>query len=118
LLESGDNSDKQRINLVMAGIFTPISEHSLFFLQFIGVTAVMRSWPHEFVSEFTKLYRTLPCLYDVESKQHSNKQLRNSAYSKPVKEMQAVDRTTTKDTVVKKINNMRSSYRKELKKVI
>ncbi|KDR15759.1 hypothetical protein L798_10303 [Zootermopsis nevadensis] len=52
----------------------------------------------------------------VKSKQYSNKHLRNSAYLKLIEKMQEVVGTATKDTVVK-INNMRSSYRKELKKV-
>jgi hypothetical protein len=43
--------------------------------------ADMRSWPHEFISEF-ETYRL--CLYDVKSKQYFNKKLKNSAFSKLV----------------------------------
>lgn len=77
----------------------------------------MRTWSHEFIAEFIELYRSLPCLYDIKSKQYLNKPLKLAAYNKMVEKLKTVDPAATKDMVVKKINNMRSSYRKELKKI-
>lgn len=77
----------------------------------------MRTWSHDFIEEFIQLYRSLPCLYDIKSKQYLNKPLKLDAYNKLVEKLKTVDPAATKDMVVKKINNMRSSYRKELKKI-
>lgn len=77
----------------------------------------MRSWSHEFTIEFIELYRSLPCLYDVKNKKYLNKPLKTAAYNELVEKLKTIDVAATKDTVVKKINNMRSSYRKELKKM-
>lgn len=77
----------------------------------------MRTWPHDFITEFINLYRSLPCLYDTKCKQYSNKQLKAAAYAKLVEKMRQVDLFATRDDVIKKINNMRSSYRKEAKKI-
>nr|CAH7733549.1 unnamed protein product [Callosobruchus chinensis] len=70
-------------------------------------------WSHEFITEFIDLYKSLPCLYEIKSKDYLNKAMKLSAYNQLVEKLQ----TATKDTVVKKINNIRSSYRKELKKI-
>ena len=43
--------------------------------------------------------------------------MRNSAYDKLVNKLREIDPNANKDTVAKKINNLRSSYNKELKTV-
>ncbi|XP_064110271.1 uncharacterized protein LOC135218057 [Macrobrachium nipponense] len=43
--------------------------------------------------------------------------MKNEAYETLVKKLREKDGSATRDTVTKKINNMRSSFRKELKKV-
>ena len=43
--------------------------------------------------------------------------MKNAAYGKLVNKLREIDPSANKDTVVKKINNLRSSYNKELKKV-
>nr|CAH7740073.1 unnamed protein product [Callosobruchus chinensis] len=77
----------------------------------------MRLWSHEFIAEFINLYKSFPCLYEIKSKDYLNKGMKLSAYNQFVEKLKTLDPTATKDTVVKKINNMRSSYRKELKKI-
>ncbi|XP_076628208.1 uncharacterized protein LOC143345171 [Colletes latitarsis] len=77
----------------------------------------MRMWSHKFITEFIELYKSFPCLYNFKSEGYTHKQLRNTCYNKMVEKLKEIDPTATKDSVVKKIGNMRSSYRKELKKV-
>nr|CAH7743164.1 unnamed protein product [Callosobruchus chinensis] len=77
----------------------------------------MRMWSHEFITEFIDLYKSLPCLYEIKSKDYLNKAMKLSAYNQLVEKLKTIDPTAPKDTVVQKIINMRSSYRKELKKI-
>ncbi|XP_066989896.1 uncharacterized protein [Macrobrachium rosenbergii] len=71
----------------------------------------------DFLSDFIEIYRNEPCLWFTKSKDYSNREVRNAAYGKLVNKLQEIDPSANKDTVVKKINNLRSSYNKELKKV-
>lgn len=71
--------------------------------------ADMRTWSHDFIEEFTQLYRSLPCWYDIKSKQYLNKPLKLDAYNKLVEKLKTVDPVARKDMVVKKINNMRKA---------
>jgi hypothetical protein len=75
----------------------------------------MRTWYTQFITEFIEIYKSFPCLYDIKIKEYSNKQLKNTAYGKLVDKLKEVDASATKNSVVKKISNMPSSYRKELK---
>ncbi|KAL1488446.1 hypothetical protein ABEB36_014917 [Hypothenemus hampei] len=70
-----------------------------------------------FLTDFIELYRELPCLWKVKSKSYSNRRDKNRAYEKLVEFYKTVDADATIDTVKKKINNLRSAFRKELKKV-
>ncbi|XP_067010255.2 uncharacterized protein [Anabrus simplex] len=77
----------------------------------------MKSWTAEFVKEFILLYRSLPCLYDTRDEFYLNKPVKQVAYEKLVRKVREIEPNATRDTVTKKINNLRSSYRKERKKV-
>nr|CAH7760101.1 unnamed protein product [Callosobruchus chinensis] len=66
----------------------------------------MRLWSHEFIAEFIDLYKSFPCLYEIKSKDYLNKGMKLSAYNQLVEKLKTLDPTATKDTVVKKINNM------------
>jgi hypothetical protein len=61
----------------------------------------LRQWSHEFFTEFVELYRSYPCLWQVKSKDYSNRDKKNEAYAVLVKKCQEVDRGATKDTVAK-----------------
>ncbi|XP_076034492.1 uncharacterized protein LOC143021096 isoform X1 [Oratosquilla oratoria] len=71
----------------------------------------------EFWTEFIELYKEHPCLWKVKSKDYTDKGKRNCAYDVLVAKLREKERSATRDTVARKINNLRSSYRKELKKV-
>ena len=67
--------------------------------------------------EFIELYKQHPCLWNVKSKEYSNRNIKNQAYEILVRKLKEKNESATRDTVTKKINNMRSSLRKEVKKV-
>lgn len=71
----------------------------------------------EFWGEFLELYKQYPCLWRVKSKEYSDKGKRNEAYDVLVDKLHEKDATATRDTVAKKINNFRSCFRKEEKKI-
>ncbi|XP_045138886.1 uncharacterized protein LOC123520565 [Portunus trituberculatus] len=71
-----------------------------------------------FWSEFINLYKKSPCLWKISSFEYSNKTKKAAAYDILVNKLKEKDETATKDTVTKKINNLRSSFRKEHKKVM
>ena len=77
----------------------------------------IRAWSREFLTEFIELYKSLPCLWQVKSKEYSNKDKRNQAYAELIIKCKEVDRNVNKEFVTKKINSLRTVYRKELSKV-
>lgn len=72
----------------------------------------------EFIREFIELYKSFPCLWKVKSKEYSDRNAKTQAYDILVEKMNTVDESTNRETVVKKINSLRTTYRKELKKVL
>ena len=71
----------------------------------------------EFTEEFIKLYESEPCLWNVKSKEYHDRNKKDTAYGKLVNKQQEIESNATKDSVIKKINNLRSAYRKENKKI-
>lgn len=69
-----------------------------------------------FIEEFIKLYESEPCLWHIKLKDYHDRNKKDSAYAKLVNKQKEVEPNATKDSVIKKINNMRSAYRKENKK--
>ena len=57
----------------------------------------MRMWSTQFVTEFTEIYKSFPCLYNIKSKEYSNKHLKNTAYAKLIEKLKEVDENATKD---------------------
>ena len=60
---------------------------------------------------------TSPCLWKVNSDDYRDRNLRTAAYLKLIIKLKEIEPSTTRKSVVSRINNMRSSYRKELKKI-
>jgi len=71
----------------------------------------------EFTEEFIKLYESEHCLWNVKSKEYHDRNKKDTAYRKLVNKQQEIESNATKDSVIKKINNLRSAYRKENKKI-
>ncbi|KAL1489915.1 hypothetical protein ABEB36_013841 [Hypothenemus hampei] len=71
----------------------------------------------EFLLEFIQMYRSLPCIWKVKSNEYSNRIIKNKAYEKLLTKLRETDKDATIATVKKKIDSLRGSFRKELKKV-
>jgi len=77
----------------------------------------LRQCSHEFLTEFIELYKSFPCLWQVKSKDYSDKHKKNLAYEELIKKFREVDSSANKETVSKKINSLRTVYKKELAKL-
>lgn len=71
----------------------------------------------EALLDFIEAYRSHPELWDVESPHYSNRNKKAAAYEALIDKLKLVEPDATRDSVVKKINNLRSAFRKELRKV-
>lgn len=72
---------------------------------------------NDFVVQVIDLYKECPCLWKTTDPYYHCKIKRNAAYEKLLELFKTKDPNATKDIVVKKINSMRGSWRKELNKV-
>lgn len=70
-----------------------------------------------FWTEFIDLYKSYPCLWMIKSKEYSNRDAKTAAYNVLIEKMKEKNERANRETVTKKINSMRSSFRKEMKKV-
>ncbi|XP_037952028.1 uncharacterized protein LOC119682614 isoform X3 [Teleopsis dalmanni] len=71
----------------------------------------------KFWSAFIELYEQLPCLWKVKSMEYTDKVLKSEAYSNLVDFLQSKYTDADRDFVIRKINNIRTNYRRELNKV-
>lgn len=78
--------------------------------------ADLRLMSREFLSEFIDLYRENECLWKIKSKDYSDKHKKNAAYIILIDKLKEVEPEATKEMVIKKINSLRTCFRKELKK--
>ncbi|XP_023291317.2 uncharacterized protein LOC111674872 [Lucilia cuprina] len=65
-----------------------------------------------------ELYKSMPELWDCKNENYKNKNIRNKRYNKLLVEYKKVKKDSTLDELKKKIANMRTCYRRELKKVL
>jgi len=80
----------------------------------------IRQWSKEFTVDFIELYRNYPCLWRIKSSEYteySGRNKRNNAYENLCSKLKEIDETATKETVVKKVDSLRSNFRKKLKKI-
>lgn len=81
--------------------------------MFFANMSDLRQCSHEFLAEFIELYKSFPCLWQVKSKDYSDKHKKNLAYEELTKKFREVDSLANKETVSKKINSLRTVYKKE-----
>ncbi|KAJ8981612.1 hypothetical protein NQ317_011894 [Molorchus minor] len=75
-------------------------------------------WCRQNIRDFIDIYRSCPCLWKVKSPDYKDKYLKDAAYLELINFCKVnVNRDANKDFVFKKIQNMRSAFRKESKKV-
>ncbi|XP_075229669.1 uncharacterized protein LOC142329169 isoform X26 [Lycorma delicatula] len=71
----------------------------------------------EFMMNFLELYKSHSCLWKVDSKDYKNRYLKTKAYEELVELCKKIYDKADKNFVVKKIQAIRGSFRKEFKKV-
>jgi len=79
--------------------------------------ADLRTVCREFITEFIHMCLEYPCLWKVKSKEYSDTVKKNFAYEHLTTKLKEIDLYANKENVVKKINSLRSCFRKEVKKV-
>ena len=79
--------------------------------------ADLRTVSREFLTELIHMYREYPCLWKVKNKEYSDRVQKNLAYEYLTTKLKEFDPDANKEKVVKKVNSLRSCFRKELKKV-
>ncbi|KXJ71905.1 hypothetical protein RP20_CCG019416 [Aedes albopictus] len=70
------------------------------------------------MEEFLELYRSLPCLWKMQSKEYADRKMKTEAYQLMVKKLAELEPDADRVAVIRKINNIRSNYRKEKRKVL
>lgn len=85
--------------------------------------SVMMSQQHQvrkssFWLDFFHLYRSMPELWLTNSKEYRNRKLKAASYERLLQHMRQADPTSNIHMLKRKINNLRTSYRRELRKVL
>ncbi|XP_044747449.1 uncharacterized protein LOC123308724 [Coccinella septempunctata] len=78
----------------------------------------VRLWSVELIADLINLYKSHPCLWKVRSEEYKNRNLRNEAFRTLIDFCKARGfPEANRDFVMRKIQSLRGSFRKELKKV-
>ncbi|XP_033168893.1 uncharacterized protein LOC117146660 isoform X1 [Drosophila mauritiana] len=72
----------------------------------------------DFWKEFLAMYRSMPELWLVRSKLYRDRQLKLESYTRLLELLRTTDGHANIHTLKRKINNFRTSYRRELRKVL
>jgi len=72
----------------------------------------------QFILEVIDVYRELPALWKVTCEDYSNRRKKDVAYNTLLEKYRERYEDATKEDVKKKLNALRTNFRKELKKVI
>ncbi|KAG8192202.1 hypothetical protein JTE90_009963 [Oedothorax gibbosus] len=69
------------------------------------------------LQEFIEIYRSEPSLWKVRSRYYNNRTVKEAAYLKLVTKLREIDPQADTNAVKKKINALRTNYRKEVRKI-
>lgn len=75
------------------------------------------TWSRISTLKFIKKYRSFDSIWKTKSKDYHNIDKRDAAYTVLLDLVKKFDPQATKDTVIRKINNLRTAFRRELNKV-
>jgi hypothetical protein len=71
----------------------------------------------KFLCEFIEIYQAYPCLWKYSCKDYRNRFVKDRAYAALVDKMREVDPRADKNSVIRKINALRTAFRREYKKM-
>lgn len=71
----------------------------------------------KFWTEFIDIYHDHACLWNAKCREYSKKHKRNASYEVLLKKLKEICPHATIEILKKKINNMRTTFRREFKKV-
>ena len=71
----------------------------------------------EFLGEFIEVYHSLPALWDVKNKDYTNRVKKVEHYDVLLEKYREQHPDATKEQVMKKINSLRTNFRRELKRI-
>ncbi|XP_061394410.1 ras guanine nucleotide exchange factor B [Musca vetustissima] len=77
----------------------------------------LRSYSRHWLGEFIEQYQTEECLWQPKHPDYSNNTVRNKAYDKLVEKLKEVEPNPDRNMVVRKINSLRSAFRREYRKM-
>lgn len=78
----------------------------------------VRNVPKSVLKEFIEMYRAHPALWQIKNKDlYNNRNLKNKGYKELLEIWRKYDAEADQKTVKNKIQSLRGSFRKELKKV-
>ncbi|XP_075144944.1 uncharacterized protein LOC142219989 [Haematobia irritans] len=77
----------------------------------------LRSYSRHWLGEFIEQYQTEECLWQPKHPDYSNNNVRNRAYDKLVEKLKEVEPNPDRNMVVRKINSLRSAFRREYRKM-
>lgn len=71
----------------------------------------------KFILECIEVYRSLPALWDIKSKDYSNRIKKNEQYEQLLRKYREYYPDADKSQLVKKFNSLRTNFRKELNRI-
>lgn len=77
----------------------------------------IKNYHRRFIAEFIELYKSYPTLWNLKSPEYNDRDSKRDAYVKLVDKLQEIEPDCTKQDVIKKINSLRSAFRREYRKV-
>lgn len=77
----------------------------------------LRHFSKAFMADFIQLYKSYPCLWKTKSSDYKDRNKKDTAYTVLLKKLQEIEPNATKKTVTAKINSIRGSFRREMKKI-
>jgi len=109
----------QRASLSECGVLRFYSRFCVVSTRLLSewIMADLRTVSREFLTEFIHIYREYPRSRKVKSKEYSDTVKKNLAYEHLTTKLKEIDPDANKEKGVKKINSLRSCFRKELKTV-
>jgi hypothetical protein len=71
----------------------------------------------EFIRDWIRLYKSLPALWNTKSHEYNNRKEKNLGYQILVDKFRERNLEANREDVTKKINSLRTNYRKEMKRI-